>query len=124
MNCDFRIGSWTDETLAITYIEKRWAAWFMYGNRLLSFTHIVSGDHNTRTVTHRDAIGEVNFQDIENALHKGERVVVLMRHAERPPLEKNDPTFGENLGITTKGQLDAKVFGFALHEYSTGLGKH
>lgn len=123
-NCDFRIGRWTDETLAITYIEKRWAAWYMYGNRLLSFTHIVSGDHNTRTVTHRDAIGEVNFQDIENALHKGERVVVLMRHAERPPLEKNDPTFGENLGITTKGQLDAKVFGFALHEYSTGLGKH
>ena len=122
-NGDFRRDRWRDEAVARSYIETKWKSWYEYGNRLISYAHIVSGDRYTRTVTHREVVGEVNFQDIENALVKGERVVLLLRHAERPPLEKDDPTFGQGIGITAKGRMDAKVFGFALRQFSSGFGE-
>lgn len=123
VNEDFRRDRWRDEAVARSYIEKKWTSWHEFGSRLISYANVVSGDHAMRTVTHREVIGEVNLQDIENALQKGERVAILVRHAERPPLGKDDPTFGENLGITAKGRLDAKVYGFALHEYAAGWGE-
>ena len=122
-NGDFRRDRWCDETVARSYIETKWKSWYEYGNRLISYAHIVSGDRYTRTVTHREVVGEVNFQDIENALMKGERVVLLLRHAERPALEKDDPTFGQGIGITAKGRIDAKVLGFALRQFSSGFGE-
>ena len=122
-NEDFRRDRWRDEAVARSYIETKWKSWYEYGNRLISYAHIVSGDRYTRTVTHREVIGEVNFQDIENALMKGERVVLLLRHAERPPLDKDDPTFGQGIGITAKGRMDAKVFGYALGQFSSGWGE-
>lgn len=122
-NEDFRRDRWRDESAACAYIEQKWTSWYEHGNRLISYTHVISGDHDTRTVTHREVVGEVNFQDVEKALRKGERVAILLRHAERPPLEKDDPTFGKNIGITSKGRLDAKVYGFALHEFSRGWGE-
>ena len=122
-NGDFRRDLWRDEAVARSYIETKWKSWYEYGNRLISYAHIVSGDRYTRTVTHREVVGEVNFQDIENALMKGERVVLLLRHAERPPLEKDDPTFGKGIGITAKGRLNAKVFGYALGEFTLGWGE-
>ena len=123
-NADFRRDSWRDGYVARSYVEARWASWYKYGNRLISYTYVSSGDHNTRTVTHREVIGEVGFQDIGNAIRKGWRVVVLVRHAERPPLEKDDPTFGAGIGLTAKGRMDAKVYGFALHEFASGFGDH
>lgn len=122
-NGDFRRDRWRDEAVARSYIETKWKSWYEYGNRLISYAHIVSGDRYTRTVTHREVVGEVNFQDIENAHQKGERVVLLLRHAERPPLDKDDPTFGQGIGITAKGRMDAKVFGFALGQFSLGWGE-
>ena len=122
-NGDFRRDHWRDETVARSYIETKWKSWYEYGNRLISYAHIVSGNRYARTVTHREVVGEVSFQDIENALVKGERVVLLLRHAERPPLEKDDPTFGQGIGITAKGRMDAKIFGYALGEFSSGWGE-
>ena len=122
-NEDFRRDRWYDETVARSYIETKWKSWYEYGNRLISYAHIVSGDRYTRTVTHREVVGEINFQDIENALMKGERVVLILRHAERPALEKDDPTFGQGIGITAKGRMDAKVLGFALRQFSSGFGE-
>ena len=84
-------------------------------------THIVSGDHVVRQVTHREPVGEVGLQDIERALRNGERVSVIVRHAERPPLEKDDPTFGAELPITREGKIKADAFGFALKEFSGGF---
>ena len=121
-NEDFRRDRWRDEGIARSYIDSKWKTWYEYGNRLISYAHIVSGDRHTRTVTHREVVGEVGFQDIENALVKGERVVLLLRHAERPPLEQDDPTFGQGIGITAKGRMDAKVFGYALGEFTLGWG--
>ncbi len=122
-NGDFRRDRWRDETAARSYIETKWKSWYEYGNRLISYAHIVSGDRHIRTVTHREVVGEVGFQDIENALLTGERVALLVRHAERPPLEKDDPTFGKGVGITAKGRMDAKVFGYAIGQFSSGLGE-
>ena len=122
-NGDFRRDLWRDEAVARSYIETKWKSWYEYGNRLISYAHIVSGDRYTRTVTHREAVGEVNFQDIENAHQKGERVVLLLRHAERPPLEMDDPTFGKDIEITPKGRMDAKVFGCALGDFTLGWGE-
>ena len=112
-----------EDLVARSYIETKWKSWYEYGNRLISYAHIVSGDRYARTVTHREVVGEVSFQDIENALLKGERVVLLLRHAERPPLEKDDPTFGQGIGITAKGRMDAKIFGYAIGEFSSGWGE-
>ena len=122
-NGDFRRDRWCDEAVARSYIETKWKSWYEYGNRLVSYAHIVSGDRYTRTVTHREVIGEVGFQDIENAFMKGERVALLLRHAERPPLDKDDPTFGQGIGITAKGRMDAKVFGYALGQFTLGWGE-
>ena len=120
-NADFRIGRWRDESFARAYLAKRWKSWYDYGNRLVMRTHIVSGDHVVRQVTHREPVGEVGLQDIERALRNGERVSVIVRHAERPPLEKDDPTFGAELPITREGKIKADAFGFALKEFSGGF---
>ena len=122
-NGDFRRDRWCDEMVARSYIETKWKSWYEYGNRLISCAHIVSGDSYNRIVTHHEVVGEVGFLDIENAIMKGERVVLLLRHAERPPLEKDDPTFGKGIGITAKGRMDAKIFGYALGEFSSGWGE-
>ena len=42
------------------------------------------------------------------------QVTLLIRHAERPPLDPFDTTFGARLPITSKGRLDALRFGQAL----------
>ena len=120
-NADFRIGRWMDEAFARAYLDRRWESWYKYGNRLVMRTHIVSGDHVVRHVTHRKTVGEVGFQDIELALRNGDRVAVVVRHAERPPLEKDDPTFGAELPITREGKIKADAFGFALKEFSGGF---
>ena len=120
-NGDFRVSRWRGESAALDYINRRWDSWFKYGNRLVMRTHVVSGDHIVRHVTHREAVGEVSFQDIELALGKGDRVAVVVRHAERPPLEKDDPTFGADLPITRTGKIKADTFGFALKEFSGGF---
>ena len=39
------------------------------------------------------------------------RAVLLVRHAERPPLSANDPTFGRDLPLTRRGVRDAMRFG-------------
>ena len=78
------------------------------------------GERLRSLIMERESVGEVNLQDLECALHNGDRVVAVVRHAERPPLEKNDPTFGFDLPITDAGKVKAGVFGFALGEFSKG----
>ncbi|MBR1871211.1 MAG: Sua5/YciO/YrdC/YwlC family protein [Kiritimatiellae bacterium] len=58
---------------------------------------------------------ELSLEDVRNALARGERVLMMMRHAERPHIEKDDPTFGANLPITAAGAEDALRVGRALH---------
>ena len=52
--------------------------------------------------------------DIENALLSGAHVTLLVRHAERPPLEPGDTTFGATLPITERGREMARRYGMML----------
>ena len=51
---------------------------------------------------------------MKDALDKGGRVTLLVRHAERPPLDPNDKTFGASLSLTENGWRWAQNFGLML----------
>lgn len=56
----------------------------------------------------------MKFYDLDRALRAGGRVTLLVRHAERPPLEPGDTTFGAALPITSRGRETARRFGMML----------
>ena len=58
--------------------------------------------------------GEMDLSDVKKALAAGGRATILMRHAERPPLADNDPTFGASLSLTPRGWASARQFGETL----------
>ena len=62
----------------------------------------------------RKVCGEMDFCDVKTAIDKGYKVTILIRHAERPPLEKGDTTFGANLALTERGWRMARQFGALL----------
>lgn len=57
---------------------------------------------------------------VSDALKLGGLVTVIMRHAERPPLESGDMTFGRNLPLTEKGARDADRLGTILSTICPG----
>ena len=57
---------------------------------------------------------EITLKDVADELKIGNRVAILVRHAERPPLPANDPTFGRNLPLTEQGVADATRYGCEL----------
>ena len=57
---------------------------------------------------------------VSDALKLGGLVTVIMRHAERPPLESGDMTFGRNLPLTEKGARDAGRLGTILSTICPG----
>ena len=58
--------------------------------------------------------GEMDLCDVKAALDKGCKVTILIRHAERPPLEEGDATFGASLALTERGWRMARQFGALL----------
>ena len=58
--------------------------------------------------------GEMDMCDVKAALDKGCNVTILIRHAERPPLEDGDATFGASLALTERGWRMARQFGALL----------
>ena len=58
--------------------------------------------------------GKIGLSDIRDALEKGGQVTMLIRHAERPPLDPSDPTFGASLSLTERGWRMARQFGAML----------
>ena len=67
---------------------------------------------------------ETTLRDVADELRSGTRVAILVRHAERPPLPANDPTFGRDLPLTECGAQDATRYGrelgiFACREQMT-----
>ena len=59
-------------------------------------------------------VGLISFKDVESMIRQGRRVTLLMRHAERPPLDPSDTTFGETLPITARGRKEAEKLGACL----------
>ena len=52
--------------------------------------------------------------EMKEALDNGGRVTLLIRHAERPPLDTDDKTFGASLSLTEHGWRRARNFGLML----------
>ena len=46
----------------------------------------------------------MTYGDLLAGLKDGARVVLMIRHAERPHIDRTDPTFGETLALTPAGQ--------------------
>ena len=64
-----------------------------------------------------NTLGQLSVKDIGVALQKGNKVTLLLRHAERPPLDPSDTTFGETLPITEQGHRDAECLGGMLSSF-------
>ena len=58
--------------------------------------------------------GEMELSDIKDALADGCKVTLLVRHAERPPLDPTDKTFGASLPLTERGWTAGRIFGGML----------
>ena len=56
----------------------------------------------------------IGFGDVRDELAKGNRVLLLTRHAERTRIDSEDPTFGETIPITANGERMCLDFGKAL----------
>lgn len=55
-----------------------------------------------------------SFVRIRDDLAAGKRVLILVRHAERPRINNEDPSFGDSLGLTAEGERTAHAFGQSL----------
>lgn len=56
-----------------------------------------------KPICHTDSV--VEFSELGECYQRGEiqRIVLYVRHSERPPIDVDDPTFGANLGLTDYG---------------------
>ena len=54
---------------------------------------------------------ELNLEDVRAELRAGNRVLLMTRHAERPHIDHDDPTFGAALPITENGKRMCLAFG-------------
>ncbi len=56
-------------------------------------------------------LGELTPEDVHALLRAGNRVLLMTRHAERPHIDHEDPSFGQELPITENGQAMSRAFG-------------
>lgn len=60
----------------------------------------------------------MNLDEVKSELRQGSRVLLMVRHAERPHIDHEDPTFGAALPITECGRLAAEAYGARLREFA------
>ena len=65
---------------------------------------------------------EIRFDGLKELLRSGARVVLMVRHGERPKIDPDDPTFGDSLPLTPEGDRTALLFGKALAEFAPVAG--
>ena len=61
---------------------------------------------------------ELTLEELKGELRRGTRVILMVRHAERPKMDPNDPTFGDVLPLTYDGRRTAKKLGTLLREFA------
>ena len=61
----------------------------------------------------------MNLDDVKSELRQGNRVLLMVRHAERPHIDHDDPTFGAALPITENGRRAAEAYGARLSEFAS-----
>ena len=65
--------------------------------------------------------GEITRDDVLAELDAGNRVLLMVRHAERPHIDHDDPTFGEALPITEDGMRMSEAFGASFRAYADAV---
>lgn len=64
---------------------------------------------------------EWTLADVRAALAAGCRVLLMVRHAERPHMDHDDPTFCEKLALTPAGIRMAEAYGRELRTCTDGV---
>lgn len=60
----------------------------------------------------------MNLEDVKDLLQRGNRVLLMTRHSERPHIDHEDPSFGAALPLTVHGEQMAVEFGSRLREFA------
>ncbi len=79
---------------------------------------LTDGDGETDSLCMRMPIGEITLDDVSAELKKGSRVLLMVRHGERPEIDTEDPTFGEALPLTEEGVRTSREMGARLKEFA------
>ena len=64
---------------------------------------------------------EMSLDDVTAALRGGSRVILQVRHGERPKMDPTDPTFGDSLPLTAEGERTARLLGEALAPFADSV---
>ena len=64
----------------------------------------------------------MTIDELKSELRNGARVVLQVRHAERPKIDPDDPTFGDVLHLTSEGVRTSRLLGEAFAEFADGAG--
>ena len=67
---------------------------------------------------------EITLKELKEEMRRGTRVVLMVRHAERPKMDPDDPTFGDALPLTYDGVRTAKKLGTQLREFADDVQFH
>lgn len=62
-------------------------------------------------------MNEMTIEELCEELRRGSRVILQVRHAERPKMALDDPTFGDMLPLTKDGRATATALGRILAEF-------
>jgi XTP/dITP diphosphohydrolase len=65
------------------------------------------------------SLGEVTLEDVRALLRAGNRVLLMTRHAERPHIDHEDPSFGATLPLTADGEEMSRAFGRMLRDFAS-----
>ena len=61
---------------------------------------------------------ELTIEELKREMLRGTRVILMVRPAERPKMDPNDPSFGDALALTYDGVRTAKKLGTQLKEFA------
>ena len=75
-------------------------------------------DEEADALCRRMPLGEISMDDVAAELRNGNRVLLFVRHGERPKIDNEDPTFGEALPLTAEGLRTSREMGARLKEFS------
>lgn len=64
---------------------------------------------------------EIDLENVKRLLREGNRVLLMMRHSERPHIDHEDPTFGAHLPITPRGERMSEWVGAQLKDFASDV---
>ena len=59
----------------------------------------------------------MTIEELKDEIRRGARCILQVRHAERPKMDPDDPTFGDALALTDEGVRTARELGKLLAEF-------